>query len=328
MDVYLYKLKFKGPTHFGETGIDLENVNEWVSSDTIFSAIVNTMSQIYNQNVVSDFINGFKESPPFILSSLFLYSNDNYFLPRPMNDDHISQEIKRKKGKKLKKIQWLTQEGFMKWIGDKNLTEEEIDMMDAEQANYKDAFITEIRPRVSLDRTTQSSNLYHCGYVYFKKDAGLYGLVGFNDLSGVDKFKELLTALGETGLGGEKTYGCGMFEVVQYEKASGTLKQILELKNSKYTLLSLYHPAQNEKDNLGNNLIAYDIVRKKGWITTGRYALPLKRKSVGFIREGSVSKNILKGTLVDVTPDNAPPWILNHRVYRNGYAFTAPLGRI
>jgi len=87
----------------------------------------------------------------------------------------------------------------------------------------------------------------------------------------------------------------------------------------------LYHPDEEEKPNLTSSFIAYDITRKRGWITTGRYALPLKRKSVGFVTEGSVSGNPLKGTLVDVTPDN-PHEILGHRVYRYGYAFTAPLG--
>lgn len=325
MDVYIYKLKFRGPTHFGDTGVDLENVSERVSSDTLFSALIN--AGIINGICDTDFIDKFIQHPPFIISSLFLFSGDIYFLPRPMDNSHISKELKKQMGKELKKLKWLTLEGFKKWISWDNLTEDDVKDMEAFQSRYKDGFETEIRPRVSLDRITQSSNIYHCGYIYFKEDAGLYGLVYFNDLSTVDRFKELLIALGETGLGGEKTYACGMFEVIKFEKASGIFKEILESKVSRYTLLSLYHPAQDEKESISDNLIAYDVIKKMGWITTGRYALPLKRKSVGFIREGSVSRNNLKGTLVDVTPDNAPPEILSHRVYRNGYAFTVPIRR-
>jgi CRISPR-associated protein Csm4 len=325
MEVYIYKLKFKGSTHFGETGIDLENVSERVNSDTLFSAMINAMSQFNRKDDVSEFINMFKENPPFLLSSLFVYYNNLQFLPRPMDDYHLSDETRRKKAKELKRIKWLTLDSFKKRMGKGQLSEEDISIMESEQSKYRDAFIIEIRPRVSLDRTTHSSNIYHSGFVYFKKDAGLYGLVAFRDSLPVEQFKKLLNGLGETGLGGEKTYGCGMFEVVNFEKVSGVLKEILECKVSKYTLLSLYHPNEEEKANLASSFIAYDITRKRGWITTGRYALPLKRKSVGFVTEGSVSGNPLKGTLVDVTPDN-PREILSHRVYRYGYAFTAPLG--
>lgn len=325
MNVYIYKLRFKGPTHFGETGIDLENVSEWVSSDTLFSALMN--AGMTGGLCKNDFIDQFQQQPPFLISSLFLYSDDTYFLPRPMDDSHISTGLKKQMGKELKKLKWLDIEGFKKWIEGSNLTENDVKWMGHSQSRYKEAFETEIRPRVSLDRITQNSNIYHCGYVYFKEDVGLYGLVAFNDLSVVDKFKELVTTLGETGLGGEKTYGCGMFEVDKFEEISGILKEILASKTSRYTLLSLYHPAQDEKTDISSNLIAYDVIRKKGWITTGRYALPLKRKSVGFITEGSVLQIQPKGCLVDVTPDNTKDntKMLNHKVYRYGYAFTAPM---
>lgn len=325
MEVYIYKLKFKGSTHFGETGIDLENVSERVNSDTLFSAMINAMSQFNQKDDVSEFINKFKENPPFLLSSLFVYYNNFQFLTRPMDDYHLSDETRRKKAKELKRIKWLTLDSFIKRMGEGQLSEDDISIMESEQSKYRDAFTIEIRPRVSLDRTTLSSNIYHSGFVYFKKNAGLYGLVAFRDSLLVNQYKKILNGLGETGLGGEKTYGCGMFEVVNFEKVSGVLKEILECKVSKYTLLSLYHPNEEEKANLASSFIAYDLTRKRGWVTTGRYALPLKRKSVGFIIEGSVSSNPLKGALVDVTPDN-PPKILSHSVYRHGYAFTAPLG--
>lgn len=326
MEVYIYRLEFKGPTHFGETGIDLENVGEWVSSDTLFSALINTMSNIYKGDYVSGFIDTFKENPPFLLSSLFLYSKDTYFLPRPMYDDHIPEELKRAKGKELKRIKWLSINGFNQWMTNMNLSANDLSDMETSQKSYNDAFSVERRPRVSLDRATQSSNIYHCGYVYFKKNAGLYGLVAFNNLSLVERFKELLTILGDTGLGGERTYGCGMFNVIGFEKVSGVFKEILGSKISRYTLLSLYHPANDEKENLNVKFIAYDVIRKRGWITTGRYALPLKRKSIGFMKEGSVSNCVIKGSLEDVTPDN-PPEMLHHKIYRYGYAFTVPLGR-
>ncbi|MEJ5227391.1 type III-A CRISPR-associated RAMP protein Csm4 [Thermodesulfovibrio sp.] len=324
MDVYLYKLKFKGPVHFGDTGIDLENVKEYVNSDTLFSAIINAVNIYFGSEEAGKLIQKFLQKPPFLLSSLFIFNKDLYFLPKPMDDSFISEEIKRTKGKELKKLKWLEKNDFIKWQRQDILNVEDIEMMQKKQSDYGEAFTKEIRPRVSLDRITQQSSIYHCGYIYFNQKAGLYGLVAFYDTNFIEKFKNILILLGQTGLGGEKTYGCGMFDVV-FEQADSIFQEILKTKTDNYTLLSLYHPAPEELTTFPNNLIAYDIIRKKGWVTSGRNSLPLKRKSVGFITEGSVLKKNLKGCLVDVTPESIPDDILSHRVYRYGYAFTAPL---
>lgn len=324
METYIFKLKFKGPVHFGDTGIDLENVQEYVSSDTIFSAMVNALSIYYGPEEAEKLIKEFLQNPPFLLSSLFVFNRELYFLPKPMDDSFIPEEIKRTKGKELKKLRWLERKDFIKWQRQDSLTNEDIQIMKDKQSEYTNAFTREIRPRVTLDRITQQSSIYHCGYLYFKQEAGLYGLVAFKDKSYVDEFKSILTLLGQTGIGGEKTYGCGMFEA-EIEAADNVFKTILQTKTNNYTLLSLYHPSPKELTTFTNNLIAYDIIRKKGWITSGRNALPLKRKSVGFITEGSVLNKNLKGCLVDVTPENISDDILSHSVYRYGYAFTAPL---
>lgn len=325
MRFYLYKLKFQGATHFGDTGIDLENVSEWVNSDSLFSALINACGLIKEKDEVNRLIETFKEKPPFLISSLFLYHKENYFLPRPLVDDHINEDLKRNMGKELKKLKWLNTEGFLKWVVNKDIEKSDIERMRAAQEDYKKAFIFEIRPRVTLDRMTQNSNLYHAGYVYFNDGAGLYGLVAFRDETYIEEFKLILRTLGEIGLGGERTYGCGTFQVVDFHEISDQFERIVNNDSDIYTLLSLYHPSESEASFIRDKLIAYDVIRKKGWITTGRYALPLKRKSVGFITEGSVLKEQPIGSLVDVTPDNPPPDILAHKIYRYGYAFTAPL---
>lgn len=325
MKIYLYKLKFHGATHFGDTGIDLENVSEWVNSDTLFSALLNAHRTMDGEESASSIIEAFTNRPPFLISSVFLYSGDNYFLPRPMFDEHISTDLKKRLGKDLKKLKWLNREGFLKWISREEITEADVKEMQSTQKLYNEAFTLEIRPRVSLDRATQTSNIYHSGYIYFKKEAGLYGFAAFNDETYINHFQAMLTTLGEIGLGGERTYGCGMFKVDSFQEITGLFKEILNSNSNVYTLLSLYHPSEDEVKTIKDKLIAYDIVKKKGWITSGRYALPLKRKSVGFIIEGSVFKEPPEGTLVDVTPDKPPPDILTHKIYRYGYAFTAPL---
>jgi len=323
METYIFKLRFKGPTHFGETGIDLENVSERVQSDTLFSALVNAYKELNGIEKTTEFIQSFIEQPKFLISSLFVYKGDKYFLPRPLIDEHIDKEIKKSFGKDLKKIKWVDPEGFLKW--QKCLDREEVERLKGLQSEYEDSYSVEIRPRVSLDRATCQSNIYHSGFVYFKKDAGLYGIVVFWDNDFISQFKNLLEILGEIGLGGEKTYGCGMFEIESFERVPDEFKEVLFGDSGNYTLLSLCHPDPSELPQLKEGDAAYDIVRKRGWITSGRYAMPFKRKSLGFFVEGSVFKKKPKGALVDVTPESLPE-PLPHRIFRYGYALTAPLG--
>lgn len=173
MDVYIYELKFNGPVHFGDTGIDLENVQETVQSDTLFSALMNMMSIYYGEKAASDLIAEFEETQPFLISSLFVYTNGKYFLPKPMDDRFIDARIKKKKGKELKKIKWLVAEEFNKWLSGIKPTENDIDRFGKAQEDYNEAFKRETRPRVTLDRSNQQGALYHCGYVHFKKESGL-----------------------------------------------------------------------------------------------------------------------------------------------------------
>lgn len=322
MEVYFYKLKFKSAVHFGQTGIYLENVQETINSDTLFSALINTVS-IYYGNEVDTWIEKFKTNPPFLLSSLFIYNRDKYFLPRPLEDSFISKEVKKEMGKELKKLKLIEAQHFLKWQQRTPFTVDDIREMSELSKTYSCPYEREIVPRVTLDRNTQQSSIYFCGVIKFNDNAGLWGFIAFRDNSFVEKFKTLLRLLGETGIGGEKTYGYGMFDLIEFKPVQGILKDIVQSNSTYYTLLSLYHPS--EGDNVKEKLIAYNLIRKKGWITSGRHALPLKRKSLGFLTEGSVLKEPVIGMLVDVTPDFAPAESLNHKVYRYGYALIAPL---
>ncbi|GAB5045817.1 type III-A CRISPR-associated RAMP protein Csm4 [Thermodesulfovibrio sp. TK110] len=325
MQSYFYKLRFKDPVHFGETGIYLENVVENFSSDSLFSALINAVSIYYEANEVQRWIENFMTDPPFLLSSLFIYNLNNYFLPRPFDDSFISADLRKKVGKELKKIRWLEANDFIKWQMGKITKLEDINSMKEKLEYYDNAFKKEVRPRVTIDRDTSQSSIYFCGSIRFQKEAGLYGLVAFREEKFIEEFKTALKLLGQTGIGGERTFGYGMFEVEEFKPVDGVFEKILKSDASAYTLLSLYHPSDEEMNILAQKLIAYTIKRKKGWITSGRTALAIKRKSVGFLKEGSVLAEPVRGAMVDVTPEEVFPQLLTHRVYRYGYAFTVPL---
>ncbi len=324
MPAYIYKLHFRSTVHFGDADADLESVQERVSSDTLFSALINTANMYLGKTAADEIVDRFlTDKPPFIISSLFVFCKDTYYLPKPLDDSFLCPEIKRVFGKSLKKLQWLDLNDFSKWVK-KSLKHEELEHTINKTEKYNDSFYKFTRPRVSLDRTTQASSIYHCSYIKFKEKSGLYGFVVFYEKSISKLFFELLTLLGNTGIGGEKTYGCGTFSV-EFEEVSDKFKEILTMKTDTYTLLSLYHPTEQESLNLSDKLIAYDFIRRKGWITSGRNSLPFKRKSIGFLKEGSVFNQYVRGGVFEVTPEGISAKDLNHRVYRYSHAFLCPI---
>lgn len=323
MENYFFKLKFLSSVHFGERSGYLETVNETVGSDTLFSALINIVSIYFGKEEADRWIEDFKVTPPFLLSSLFIYNQDRYFLPKPLYDSFIESSTKSAVGKEIKKIKWLTWEDFIKWCSGYSFTEKEVLELKHKLIYYETAFLYEVRPRVTLDRVTSQSSLYFVGNIKYADDAGLYGFVKFNNRAYIEKFHRALSLLGETGIGGEKTYGFGMFQIVEFREAS-EFKEISNKDFEYFTLLSLYHPSKDEFPVLKESLIGYDIKRKTGYINSGRYAMPFKRKSVGFLMEGSVLRKPLVGSLVDVTPEGLSKDAISHRVYRYGYAFLFP----
>ncbi len=325
MDCLIYKLKFKSFTHFGETGIDLENVSEWVGADTLFSAWLNAIRTFLGvqkaQEICQRFLNG---EPPFKISSLFVYHENIYFLPRPLSAS-LNDDVAKALGshlKNFKKVKWIPHLKYSRWLKNE-LDVEDIDATyNTQEKKYFSAFRKIIRPRVALDRETMASNLYHVGYLKFRKKAGLWGIAVGNE-QGLELFKTGLFFLGEIGLGGEKTYGCGQFET-EFVSPDDQLKELFFGDVPRRVLISRYIPTTSEVLGLSQILEAYRLGISRGWVTSGRTGFPIKRKAVRYLCEGSTFTGNITGQLVDVTPKFCSEK-LSHKVYRYGLALALPL---
>ncbi|MEW6380264.1 MAG: type III-A CRISPR-associated RAMP protein Csm4 [bacterium] len=342
MSIYLYRLTFHGPVHFGKTGIGLENTEDRLSSDSLSSAIINAFSVLGEADQVVKAL--CTDKPPFILSSLFPFGPIGeakelyYALPRPLCEPHITDNrILKNMGKDIKRVRYLQPQDFGRWIEDKPLTEDELRKIiersqklakPCDEGNKNGWWIQDLRPRAALDRMSQNSALWLCGALYFADQAGLYGLVNFHDENWKPRLSTAFRVLGDMGLGGERTYGMGSFCFSEFESPGPEWQSLLCSKenSSKKVLLSLYHPLKKELSDLDQQLEAWDLVERKGYIVSGRDATTLKRQRVWMFTEGSVAKGPLKGLMVDVTPDNAVSLGLVHRVYRSGLAFLLPSG--
>ncbi len=327
MPYRIFKLKFKGLTHFGETGIDLENVSEGVGSDTLFSAWLNAIRTFLGaqkaEEICQNFLNG---EPLFRISSLFVYHENIYFLPRPLSIS-LKEEVAKALGyrlKNFKKVRWIPHLKYSRWLKNELIVEDIDTTYNTQEEKYFSAFKKFVRPQVALDRETMESNLYYVGYLKFGEDAGLWGMV-IGTEQGLKLFETGLLFLGKLGLGGEKTYGCGQFEV-EFIALDDYFQELLFGDFPRWVLVSRYIPTSLEISRFPQTLEAYRLGISRGWITSGRIAFPIKRKAVRYLCEGSTFTDCVTGRLVDVTPESFYPERLSHKIYRYGLAFFLPLG--
>jgi CRISPR-associated protein Csm4 len=343
MSIYLYHLKFNSPIHFGKTGIGLENTEERLSSDALTSAIINAFSILGGVEEVVEALQ--EDNPPFILSSLFPFGpigdskGSHYALPRPLCDPQIVKVATlRGMDKDLRRIKYLSPEDCSKWIADKPLTDDDLKGIVERSKSFAKPgkkgsnngwWIFDLRPRVSLDRVSQNSSIWLCGTLHFADQAGLYGLVRFNDEKWKPHLANAFKLLGDLGLGGERTYGMGNFTFSDFELPNPEWQNLLSGKgSSRSILLSLYYPLEEERQDLAQRFEAWDFVERKGYVVSGGYATTLKRRRVWMFTEGSVAIRPVQGCMADVTPDGASALGLNHKVHRSGLAFFLPFGGV
>ena len=352
MKALAVKLKPRGPFHFGERGVGIEETEALAHSDTIFSALCWAWTLLFGEAELEKLLGRFLDGrPPFLISSGLPYAGEVLFLPRPLavkgRDDEEIRRLKRVGYISLEVYRlllagslpqepiliqdghlWLTEEEF-KGLQDPVLDEDELrgflrewaslgKTQKPERIQYARCYrlweIGEV-PHVAVDRVTSASNIFHEGDVRFAEGCGMYILVRFLDEEVQGRFLAAVRLLGDEGLGGRRSAGRGFFEVEEAEKV-----EIPEAADGdRAMLLSLLNPREGELSALlAPEDIAYRLVARRGWVYSAR-ARNLRRRRVMMFAEGSVLGRVdgdFAGRMVNVLPrGNAVP----HDVYRYGY---------
>jgi len=196
------------------------------------------------------------------------------------------------------------------------------------------------------DRLTSESNLFHKTQYAFKNidyddPCGLYFLVSLKDESFKEPFDQGLKALSQVGLGGERNFGLGRFEIDDF--ANGFLSPIEDDASelaflfedssaSLKCLLSLSLPYESEISTLikltKSNILHYDFILRKGWTFSSINFHQMKRQSVYMFSEGSVFEkdHCPIGRIDDVAPlDEQKNKNYPHPIFRFGKSFSVPL---
>ncbi|MCB9352685.1 MAG: type III-A CRISPR-associated RAMP protein Csm4 [Lewinellaceae bacterium] len=311
--IKIYKFHFQSGFHLDSQAYAYENSRWMIPSDTLFSAICHTYNLLYGKKALEALIN--HGNPGISLSSCFPFKGSQYFFPVPMKDRNLPDLGDPALHKKLAKATLMPMESFAEDLRGKLDLKHWAISLESHSGLYQEVE----RPRVTIDRITQRTNIFHFAETQYKEEAGLYFMVDYEEKTLEEKVKAALRLLGDEGIGSDSTVGKGQF-VLKEDSLS------LEMPDpgEHYVSLSLYNPSAQEIVNLDASRSHYKMIVRGGWISAG--GRNLRRRSVRMLTEGSVicykGGKPPEGNVPIVLEDD---YGLGHPVYRYGKAFCLPI---
>lgn len=336
MELAIFHCEARSAFHFGNRGVGIEETDDHAPSDTIFSALCNTLRMIEGVSALDALLASCRDrNPPFICSGGFPFVRAGEqiirFYPAPRTRRYAPID------KKVREATWFSESLFLLWLNggqwhdfedvveieghsaivsfeEANQIKSQPTLYDAVEDRYHLWDRGEVT-RVAVDRVSGAANVFQVGRLRFGLGGGLWcGFAGAEESGfGTARLHNLLAHLGEIGLGGERSAGHGQFTVT----APTSMAVPEPMSGHPLITLSNFHPRSDERDMLGGRA-AYDLVRRQGWLSSPDGG-GQRHKTVRMITAGSVlalGTHVTPfGDIVDVTPDG----FVAHRVYRSGF---------
>ncbi len=302
MEYNIYKLRFKTAVHLGEN--NLSKSSNVIFADTLFSALC-TEAIKEGTEYLDEFVKTVKENQ-LQFSDCMPYIGDKYYIPKPVkkidNGENGDSSIK----KQYKKLKYIPIDQFDEYLNGK------LDPSDTNK-NYSDNIGNYEMKTSSAVRGLDETLPYHVQSFRFKKNSGLYLIVGFEDYDSLDIFDNLLDMLSYTGIGGKKSSGLGKFDIVT-GKFPEEFKNRLSKTGKEYMTLAISLPSDNELETVTDNSNSRYILKKRsGFVESESYSDTFQRKKDIFMfQAGSCFTEKYLGDIFDVKGNG------NHPVYRYG----------
>ena len=331
----IYKLHFTAPLHISDQHDDLGNSQKIIQSDTLYAALMSCLAK--NGEIMPE-----DGDLGFTVSSLFPYfqkekdSAPVYFLPIPLQAKQADL-ADASTAKTVKKVQWLDSNLYSSVLSGEPLFDGADSYIPHIQGNYlttyelpedingsKEFIRSEVSQRVTLVSRTSEEDAkpFYVDKVLFRYDAGLY-FIAEGDTALLEKALNLLSL---EGIGTDRNVGYGFFEYT-----ADTLSIDLPDNANHQLSLSLFIPESRDqlKALMNSERVAYDFVRRGGWITTYPYMTLRKNAIYGFVPGSVFRKDDEKavtviGKIVDLKPKNIDVEI-SHHIWRNGKAIMTPI---
>jgi len=340
MSVWAVHLRPRGAFHLGERGIGYEETAEWIHADTLFGALCAAWVVLYGEDALTADLLPPRPvprewTPPFVLSSAFPYAGSVRFFPAPLLPPPVPDPAA------WSDVAWVSDSLFRAWVRREPLDESvrlhggavamarpEAEMLAQELEDRRlvtdpgsvRLWAQERVARVTLDSTSHASQLWHFGRLQFREGCGLFFLMRILRVK-EERLRAALRLLGDTGIGGDRSAGHGLFEA-DWSAFDPPWQSPPEARG--FVTLAPVWPRADQLVELLADGCRYRLVTRTGWIGSALPS-PYRRKAVRMFAEGSVlggDPHRLWGTLADVTPEATPEPI--HPVYRWGVAFPVP----
>lgn len=353
MTTRLYELTFEAPVHFGEDSSGLERSQEFLHSDTLFSAVCYGWAAVYGgpalqNDLMLEPLAGDAAAtivPPLILSSAFIFSHNTYFLPKPMiplsDADRTFLLDRPELAKKVKESRFLPVQLWRRWLelDPSNrkcpiFIDNDTDM--AAVSEYKTTYHERLLVRNRRPRAGGDTTPYICSGIVYSEGCGLYFLARFSpeaEDSGLPaKFETVLDFLADNGIGGERSSGYGVFKC--HKKTGEEFDPTSIFGNldvgedpAGYVLLSVASPQLADDQTLeASGWAGYDMVRRRGYPTPLQSGTGSKRRqNLIFLIEGSAFRGAIAPSgrvwkVLDGDIDSKS----DYPIYRSGLALAWP----
>lgn len=314
MKYALYPLQFDTPVHFGcaENGGKLEQSSLTYRADSLFGALCYELSLQGDETGLLHLQEGVAKGK-LLFSDLFPYIYDEteglqLYVPKPIltipsderrvmadYDTFRQQATQQKRQKKLSYIRVSQLADFIQA------------MKSGKAFDGTEPFFGCGQLLTRVNCTENVPRPYYVHQIQFTKEAGLYGIIGYEEDEDLDGLITLLESLGLSGIGGKRSSGYGKFhfredpiemdELGIYED-DGILYRGLTLTGaSRYMCLSVLLPSPAEVADVQKGQFA--LCRRSGFLSPDGSRMQ-KKNDIYMIQAGSCFPQKIAGSMADV----------------------------
>lgn len=198
MKYHIYKLKFDTGVHFGRKG--LADYDICFHADSMFSALCQESLRLGGQEMLHRLVKLMRENK-LQISDAFPFKENELYIPKPYfrieNQDGDSS-IK----KKFKKMKYIQVNNLQKFVEGEYPIEKAVTESDFGKCQTKTS--------VAI-RGMEETEPYSIKSFVYKKESGLYMIIGYSDEEELYFLEEILESLSYSGIGGKRYAGLGRF---------------------------------------------------------------------------------------------------------------------
>lgn len=292
----LCKMKFLSSVHFGNGMLSDGELSLY--ADTLFSALCHEAIKKEGTSGVEKLVLFVREGR-FMISDLFPYNKQSYFLPKPCVEQNSDNMKDSKQYKISKMLEFVSLGNISNYL--------------AGTLNYQEEFEKlRIMGKRSLNVRASIQGLcetmpYHVGSFQFNEGCGLYFILGYEDVEVLEFIEGLIKGLSYTGIGGKTSSGYGKFSYIISNDLGKDWEEHLkqnEEVDSVYMSLSISLPKENELDSVVKDA-RFRMLKRSGFVLSNGMAQSqigkeLRKKNLYVFQHGSCFRTRFEGGVYDV----------------------------